>query len=43
MQILNDHQEAGGHAIALEVLPKGTPRNGVIRLLEINKCCMQAR
>ena len=29
LQILNDLQEAGGHAIALEVCPKGSPRNGI--------------
>jgi len=36
IQILNDLQEAGGDAIALEVLLKGTPRNGVICLLEVS-------
>ncbi len=40
---LNDLKEAGRHAIALEVIQKGTPRNGVICLLEVNKCCMQPR
>jgi len=41
IQILNDVQEAGGHAIASKVLLEGTPKNGVISLSEVNKCCMQ--
>eukprot|EP00983_Pelagomonas_calceolata_P063249 1147651-Pelagomonas_calceolata.AAC.1 len=36
-----DSQQAHRHANALELSPKSFPKNCIVCLLEINKCCMQ--